>query len=576
MGKLTMTLLWLAVGQAAPVTGPAPAGVAPDFSNQRELRVPINFQSTLRSEMTDVVLYASYDQGRSYLQVARVKPDKNEFVFEPTVEGECWLRVAVINRQGKQEPENIQAGPPDRRIIIDRMKPVLRTFTAQRQEGDVVVNWEILEDHFDAQGFRIEYQPKDNPGAFWSAVQAAPGLSGQTRFRPNTAAPVFVRITAKDQAGNQIVASAETAGTVNVAALPPTLPNSVVVPAGGPNATAITGPPALPPAPGPMPVSPMPVSPPPQIPPQEIRQAQAVVQPPVNPMPPVAPVVPPLAPPMGQQNKNWSPGSLPIDPGERVVANSQAPPPPVQPTPNPGINGGNVPSVNSLYPPPPPPKKPLPPLQYVNHPQVVLEYELAKVGASGIGSVELWWTKNDGQTWDLYADAPDIQGTTTNGKQARTVELPGDGVYGFTLVVKSRAGLGKPPPRPGDVPQLRFEVDTVPPLAQLYAPVPDPQRPGALILKWAAKDANLTANPITLEWAEHRQGPWMPIATTIPNDGRHSWQLPDRLPVQVYMRLRVRDLAGNESIAVTGEPQLVDLSEPEGRLLNVHAMPRRP
>ena len=38
--------------------------------------------------------------------------------------------------------------------------------------------------------------------------------------------------------------------------------------------------------------------------------------------------------------------------------------------------------------------------------------------------------------------------------------------------------------------------------------------------------------------------------------------------------MRVRDLAGNESIAVTNEPQLVDLSEPEGHLTNVTVSPR--
>jgi hypothetical protein len=51
--------------------------------------------------------------------------------------------------------------------------------------------------------------------------------------------------------------------------------------------------------------------------------------------------------------------------------------------------------------------------------------------------------------------------------------------------------------------------------------------------------------------------------------------LPDRLPVEVYLRLRARDLAGNESVAVTAEPQLVDLSEPEGKLLNVSVSPPR-
>jgi len=95
------------------------------------------------------------------------------------------------------------------------------------------------------------------------------------------------------------------------------------------------------------------------------------------------------------------------------------------------------------------------------------------------------------------------------------------------------------------------------------------------MLSWTAADKNLGTNPVTLEWAERREGPWAPIANNIANSGKHSWQLPDRLPVEVYMRLRVKDLAGNEGVAVTPDPQLVDLSEPEGRLVNVTVPPRR-
>lgn len=72
-----------------------------------------------------------------------------------------------------------------------------------------------------------------------------------------------------------------------------------------------------------------------------------------------------------------------------------------------------------------------------------------------------------------------------------------------------------------------------------------------------------------------REGPWHPIAVNLPNTGRHSWQLPDQLPVQVYLRIRARDCAGNEGIATTPEPQLVDLSQPEGRLITVTGSPRR-
>jgi hypothetical protein len=202
------------------------------------------------------------------------------------------------------------------------------------------------------------------------------------------------------------------------------------------------------------------------------------------------------------------------------------------------------------------------------------------VGPSGVASVELWWTKNDGQDWDKYAFDDQIKAPVTGGKYQRTLELPGDGLYGFALVVRSPAGRGRAAPRPGDVPEVRIEVDTIPPVAQLYAPQADAKNPDSLLLTWLAKDQNLSQNPVTLEWSENRNGPWHPIASNAPNTGRHVWSLPEHRPVEVYLRLKVRDTAGNEGVAVTAEPQNVDLSEPEGRIVNIsvmpHGLPRRP
>ena len=145
----------------------------------------------------------------------------------------------------------------------------------------------------------------------------------------------------------------------------------------------------------------------------------------------------------------------------------------------------------------------------------------------------------------------------------------------MTLVVKNRAGLGKEP-RPGDVPEMRLEIDTKPPEAKLYQPVPDPTRPDHILLKWIADDKNLAAQPITLEYAEKRNGNWLPIQAEIENSGRYSWKVPPSTPVQVYLRLRVRDRAGNEGVAVTSEPQFVDLTEPEGALIGVQSQSKRP
>lgn len=91
----------------------------------------------------------------------------------------------------------------------------------------------------------------------------------------------------------------------------------------------------------------------------------------------------------------------------------------------------------------------LPSLRYVNSPNVLLEYELLKVGKSGVGSVDLWMTRNDGKTWDRYAQDPGVKGANLAANQQAAVELPGEGVYGIRLVARSRAGLGKPPPQPG-------------------------------------------------------------------------------------------------------------------------------
>jgi hypothetical protein len=535
MGTLALTLAWLLLGQA-PIQQVY-------HTNQRDLSVPIGVPDAFRSELRDLLLFASYDQGKTYQQVAKVGPDAKEFLFRATNDGVCWLKVAVINRQGKQEPENVQQGPPDQRILIDTMKPVVKTFAAQRQGEDITLTWDILEDHFDPQAFRLEYQVKDNSASFWIPVQATANLSGQQRFRPNHFGPLLFRLIAKDQAGNQSVAGAEVAGGVTAASYSPP-----AGPASGSSNLAPT--PNLVPTP----------IPPPMAPPSTLG---------ADTLPPAPPADAVKQPQPQQQPPNaWAPTNNPlVEPKERVVATSQAP---AVPTPPP------VPAPAPASPPPTAePRKPLPPVQHVNHPEVLLDYKLSKVGKSGIGSVDLWWTRNDGQSWDLYASDTKIRGTTQNGPQQATVELPGEGTYGFVLVVKSQAGLGKAPPRAGDSPEIRVEVDTTPPDAQLFAPRPDPARPGNLILKWIAKDSNLTNNPVTLEWAEKREGPWQNIVRDYHNTGMFSWGLPDQLPVQVYMRLRVRDLAGNESIAVTPEPQLVDLSEPEGTLLNVSVAPRK-
>jgi hypothetical protein len=224
-----------------------------------------------------------------------------------------------------------------------------------------------------------------------------------------------------------------------------------------------------------------------------------------------------------------------------------------------------------------PPRGLAPGLQIVNKSQVRLEYAVSKLGPSGVGSVEVFVTSDDGQTWERcpaeVAPALPVNdlrfGASATG--AVLVQLPKDEViYGFSLVVTSRAGLGKPAPKPGDPPQIRVERDTTPPLVKLNRPQPDPERRDALLLTWEASDRNLAANPITLEWAEDPRGPWQVIGKAdLPNTGRFTWQVPSDIKPSVYLRLTARDVAGNSGVYQTAQPELVDLSVPEATITGV-------
>lgn len=554
------------------------------FSNSRAQRVDANFPEARKAEIRELLLYASQDQGETWGQVSKIIPDQRSFEFSVPVDGTYWLRVASINRAGEQEPKNLYKVQPNWKLVIDTLKPSVRIASATRSGADVNVAWEIREDHPEWSSFRLEYQTA--PGTNPIPVTAAPGLTGAARFTPSSNGPIVVRLVLADKAGNETAATADVAGRDGFAAAP----------------TNVTPPPTLPvvqqaSVPSASPIAPAPA---------DIMTAMAndsalatPSAPPVPPTPPVqqAPIVPPpvvpdaIAMPGNPSAKTYPPSERPktLQPLVPVDAGRWAPnaPPPIPPVAERPIAStqNTIQTVQYQAPAMPAvPRKPLPTLQYVNSPEVVLEYELSKVGPSGVGSVDIYLTQDDGQNWDHVATDLEVVGKTTGGRHQGIVELPGDGIYGFTLVVKSQAQLKQDMasaerrpkgPRGGDVPEIRVEVDTVPPTAEMFPPKRDTAKSNALMLVWTASDKNLGGNPVTLEWAERREGPWFPIAANIPNAGKHSWQLPDRLPVQIYMRLRVKDLAGNEGVAVTPDPQLVDLSEPEGRLVNVTVPSRR-
>ena len=124
MGTMLTTLFLAVVGQG-------PDNIS--YSNQLKNRFPINIQAARRPEIRELLLYCSSDKGTSWQTVAKIAPDGTEFIYTAPADGEYWFRSAVVDKQGKQNPENLYKGAPDQKMVIDTLKPLVKLVSTQRQ-----------------------------------------------------------------------------------------------------------------------------------------------------------------------------------------------------------------------------------------------------------------------------------------------------------------------------------------------------------------------------------------------------------------------------------------------------------
>jgi hypothetical protein len=168
-------------------------------------------------------------------------------------------------------------------------------------------------------------------------------------------------------------------------------------------------------------------------------------------------------------------------------------------------------------------------------------------------------------------------GADADNRSPMRVTVPGAGVYGFRLVVNSANGAPAPTPVGGDQPELVIGVDLQQPQGDLQAAeIGQGSLSDHLIIRWTAADDNLEARPVGLFYSTEPQGPWTTIATDIDNSGQYAWRLLRQLPEKLYLRLEIRDKAGNVAIRVSPAPVVLILPQPTGRLRSVRPVQEDP
>lgn len=202
----------------------------------------------------------------------------------------------------------------------------------------------------------------------------------------------------------------------------------------------------------------------------------------------------------------------------------------------------------------------------VNKRNVALDFEITKVGSSKLASVELWTTRDGGQTWACTDKKP-------NWQSPFRTRLGSEGDYGFRLVLESESGTRTPEPRAGDAPDLQLRLDLTAPKVVLLGVEPAGPR-GKVWVNWTMSDDSLDPKGTKLEYStDGCEWNAIEIPTLMHTGDKffQEWDVPADLPAQVLIRITARDLAGNVTTVQSPGKVLVDLVAPEGKITDLHA-----
>jgi hypothetical protein len=235
---------------------------------------------------------------------------------------------------------------------------------------------------------------------------------------------------------------------------------------------------------------------------------------------------------------------------------------------NPGVSTTTIRATRDLEPAATPTKLAEPTQQprdtlHSNSQQFSLDYTIENEPDSPVSSVELWGTIDQGVSWEKW-------GTDADRQSPFDIEVEGDGLFGFRMVIAGANGIASKRPLPSDDADAWVRVDTTPPQARILSILNGKGiDTGSLMIEFQASDDFLGERPISFSCAATPDGPWQSIAQGARNDGRYVWTPDADLPPTVYVRLEVVDAAGNIAKHQLDLPVDVHGATPRGRIQGV-------
>jgi hypothetical protein len=567
------------------------------------------------ADVKKIELMVSHGNVGDWTPLQEAEPHVRGFSYHAPADGEYSFARRLTDRRGNVSPAPI--AQPQLTVVVDTKPPAIQLDALPDAAGRIVVRYEARDIAVRPESLRLETQ---TDGKTWQRTSLGPPdvsqtdrLLGQSVWRPPAiVGPVRFRVSLEDRAGNvgSAVANAMLAGSVP--AVDPFQPSPAI--SSGPELGSPTGPSLSAPNASPVAAAAAPRFDAPA------NSSTATAPPCQNPYTSSTAVAAPVysgAPPSAAPDR--TPARLVADrtPSEaHPTPTAPLMPPPLTPPVSAPANepGGDVPPLLNLFdrdavaaaaaatPPtitsPSRPESPLidgawtaqstqapaAPIQqmpigvesaanavrWVNTQTFDLDYDLQTVGPWGVAKVELWGTRDAGQTWTAFGADPDNRGPMR-------VAVPSAGIYGFRLLVTGANGAPAHPPQAGDQPELLIGIDLEAPQVELQAAqLGAGELADHLIIRWNAADANLESRPVGLYFSGAAEGPWTMIASNLDNSGQYAWRLLRQVPEKFFLRLEVRDKAGNVTARQSASPVALNLPQPTGKFRNVRPVAEDP
>jgi hypothetical protein len=518
----------------------------------------------------EVRLYVSADAGGSWTLAGRVEPRQTSFAYRAPRDGEYWFAIRTVDRQGRIRPE--KSGGPELRVIVDTVPPHLELTAWRAPDGQIIVHWVSSDPLLKPESLKIECQMAGDPA--WRPVgidpPREPGRStydGQTSLRLNSTGQVALRAEISDQAGN--LATMQTTVRDDGAANAGGIASAGSASAAAPATVSVQRPSAGPTWPADRLTN------------QTVAQTADAASPSAAQSAGSADASsdPRTARNSSGGNSGGANSSSGANGGSSISGDRGPAYGPMLPSADASAGGAAAPSNppeenrfavagygvsgNSMF------TQGLPAGErpyMVNSRRFALEYEVESTGAAGIAKVEIWGTRDAGRTWQSYGVQPASHGPIK-------VKVDMEGLYGFRIAVVDGKGSISRPPHSGDLPELWVGVDLTKPLARITSfDLGRGEHAGELAIHYEASDAMLAARPVTLSFTDHPGGPYSTIAAGLENTGSYTWRFDSRVPESVYLRLEVRDEAGNVGVFETPEPVSLDPDRPKGHIRTVHPL----